>query len=109
MTDKDLTDSNKPDELIVFEYWVQQCRNKGRKPVLDDKRRRTIKKALKTHGMETCKLAIDGILLSPFHQGQNQRRKKYDDINLILRDAERIEQFADLADEGGDEQWIAGN
>lgn len=82
----------------VFAHWVSVCRSHGRRPVLDDKRRRVIAKAVASHGVDTCKAAIDGCKASAWHQGANPRAKTYDEITLILRDAEHIEGFADTAD-----------
>lgn len=86
----------------LFDYWVSQCRstNRGLKPTLSAKRRVKIKKALRLYGMDVCKLAIDGVLLSDWHQGANPLGKKYDEIALILRDEIRIEQFVNLTLEG---------
>lgn len=85
---------------FVFDYWVKNVRTKARvKPVLSDERRRKIKKALDSHGLDVCLMAIDGVLKSEFHMGQNSRGKQYNDISLILRDAQHIEKFAEMADE----------
>ena len=95
----------------VFQHWIDTCRPGGRQPVLDAKRTRVIEKAIISHGANMCFLAIDGNKLSDFHQGANSRGKKYDELSLILRDAEHIEQFVTIADEheGGVEAWIANN
>lgn len=87
----------------VFQCWVSTCRAspRGRKPVLGDKRRRKIKQAIALYGVDDCKDAIRGVTHSPWHMGHNPQGKKYDDIELILRDEKHIEMFlsyADLAD-----------
>lgn len=116
MTDTYPFDSNSNHEAnssritAVFNHWVETCRNPGRPPVLDDRRRRKIRNAIISHGANMCFLAIDGCKMSPFHQGQNQRETVYDEITLILRDAEHIEQFVAIYDEQeGDDAWIAAN
>ena len=77
----------------VFEYWVTTM-NKRRNIVrLDSKRRLSIGAAIHDYGLELCKQAIDGCKMSPFHMGQNKQGKIYNDIELILRDAEKIERF----------------
>ena len=114
MTDSFPFDSNSDHEktsvrvTAVFQHWIDVCRSGGRQPVLDAKRTRVIEKAIISHGANMCFLAIDGNKLSDFHQGANGRGKKYDEITLILRDAEHIEQFVDIVDQhtGGDEAWI---
>lgn len=62
--------------------------------VLDDKRVTLIRKALGTHGEQQVREAILGCQYSDFHMGRNDRAKKYTSIELILRDAKHIEQFA---------------
>lgn len=77
----------------VFEYWIETM-NKRRSIVrLDSKRRLSIGAAIHDYGLELCKQAIDGCKRSPFHMGQNKQGKVYNDIELILRDAEKIERF----------------
>jgi len=85
-------------ELVeaVFDHWVTTTKTgRGPKPVLTDKRRRLIKKALADYGYDTVCAAITGVTLSDWHMGHNPRGKKYTSIELILRDAEHIEQFAE--------------
>ena len=92
-----------PDKFIqeVFDLWVSLHRTsaRGRRPVLDSKRRTLIAKAIASHSMEACKDAIRGCLVSPFHQGENPSGKKYDDIELILRNASKIENFCRIWDQ----------
>ena len=90
-----------PEEIFeVFQCWVSTCRtsSRGRKPVLGDKRRRKVKQAISLYGVEDCKAAIRGVMHSPWHMGHNPQGKKYDDIELILRDEKHIEMFLDYAD-----------
>jgi hypothetical protein len=61
--------------------------------LLDTKRSRAIAARLKAYSVEQLKLAIDGCKASPWHQGQNDRHQVYDDIELICRDAKRVEAF----------------
>lgn len=85
----------------VFNYWIEMIRNSGRglRPVLTDKRRKIIKQAIKWYGVDGCKAAVLGCSKSDFHMGNNSRGKRYDSIELILRDAEHIERFAEIAEE----------
>jgi hypothetical protein len=77
----------------VFNHWVATFRATGRGPVpiLSDKRKSKIARAIKDYGLETCLHAISGCALSDWHMGENPRGKKYDDIELILRDSAHIE------------------
>ena len=90
----------------VFDYWLTTCRNTGRglTPVLTDKRNKLIAKAISWYGEDGCRLAIDGCAKSPWHMGDNPSGKRYDSIELILRDAEHIERFASFATELSDQE-----
>lgn len=48
---------------------------------------------------ELCE-AIDGMMISPWHQGQNKHGKKYDSLELVVRDAKHVDDFISLAREG---------
>ena len=89
-----------PASLIqeIFDLWVSIHRNsgRGRSPVLSEKRSRLIAKGVVSHGAAACREAIQGCALSDWHMGKNPSGKKYDDIELILRDAQKIEKFSDL-------------
>lgn len=83
----------------VFDYWVEQCKGSARrKPILDSTRRLVIGAAIHDYGVAACKEAILGCTMSDFHMGKNKNGKKYDDIELILRDSKHIEQFLDIYD-----------
>lgn len=76
----------------VFVYW-QQARNHPQAK-LDAKREKAIKARLKdgyTVG-ELCQ-AVDGCSASAYHMGQNQNQAVYDDIELICRDASKVDGF----------------
>ncbi len=40
--------------------------------------------------------AIDGCHRSPWHQGENDRNKKYDSLELITRDGSKVQQFMEI-------------
>lgn len=90
----------------VFDYWLATCRNSGRglRPVLTDKREKLIARAIEWYGEDGCRLAIDGCARSAWHMGDNPGGKRYDSIELILRDAEHIERFAGYATELTDQE-----
>lgn len=91
------------DIQMVFDSWASTFRSetKGPKPVLSDKRRSKISRALNDYGLQTCLDAISGCAMSDWHMGDNPRGKRYDDLELILRDSEHIERFATICAEGG--------
>lgn len=80
----------------IFDYWRTTLKHP--KAVLDNKRRAKLKQALKTYSSGDLKKSIKGCSLSPYHMGDNDRNTKYDDITLIMRDAEHIERFMAYAD-----------
>lgn len=75
----------------------------GERYQIDAKRRSIIRNALKVRPMDRVLLAIDGLAVSPHHNGHNDRRKKYLGINYALQgigaesNDERIDKMADLA------------
>lgn len=91
------------DIQAVFDFWASTFRaaTKGPKPVLSDKRRSKISRALNDYGLQTCLDAITGCAMSDWHMGDNPRGKRYDDLELILRDSAHIERFATICAEGG--------
>lgn len=84
----------------VFNFWVEMLRSgdgrRGPKPVLSPKRERKIRQALTWYGVEACRQAIQGCSMSEFHMGKNPSGRRYDDIELILRDPEHVERFIDI-------------
>jgi hypothetical protein len=67
---------------------------------LDDKRRRKIKAALRSYPITDVLDAVRGWQHSPHHRGENEQGTVYNELTLLLRDAEHIERFRDL--------WRAG-
>jgi len=80
----------------VFKYWQQIMDHPRAK--LDDKRKGKIKKRLQDgYTVDDLQRAVDGCKRSPHHMGENDRGTVYDDIELICRDASRVEKFIALA------------
>lgn len=76
----------------IFHYWKETMNHPQAK--LDKKRAGIIHKALQLgYSVVDLKKAINGCAQTPFNMGQNDRHQIYDDISLILRDAEHIERF----------------
>lgn len=96
----------------VFNHWVEIVKNRpGKKAptrpvVLGPKREHAIRQALKLYGVQTCKDAIEGVLYSDWHMGNNPRGKTYDDITLILRNEVTIERFLAHKDEHDEQQEV---
>jgi len=79
----------------IFEYW-REVMGKNRGTVLDHKRTARIEWALAHYDEETVRKAIHGCSLSTWHMGANNRRRKYNDLELILRSAHYVEQFLEI-------------
>ena len=85
------------DVKMVFDHWVAVMGKNPKRTELDDNRKRLITKALKNYSVADLKQAIDGCAASQFHMGQNRDKKKYNGLELILRNSEKIEGFRDNA------------
>lgn len=79
----------------VFAHW--QTATNHTRAVLDAKRERAIRSALKSYSVADICRSIDGYARSPFHQGQNNTGARHDDITLIVRDATHVEAGWSLA------------
>ncbi|KTD18722.1 Uncharacterised protein [Legionella lansingensis] len=75
----------------IFEYWQTTMNHPRAK--FDRKRQRVITTALRNYSTSELKQAIDGCKNTPYNMGKNDSGQVYDDICLILRDAEHIERF----------------
>ena len=66
---------------------------------LDAKREKLIRERLKTYSVDDLCEAINGCAQSDFHMGRDPAHlgKLNNGIGLILRDAEHIDKFRDLA------------
>lgn len=73
---------------------------------LNKKRREKILAALKSHGLDVVKQAIEGVKESEWHMGKNGRGKRYNDVTTILRDDLTIERHAEAMAE--DDEGFAG-
>jgi len=76
----------------IFEYWQEVLNHHGSK--LDQNRSTHIERVFKLgYDKFDCFLAIRGCKASKWHMGDNPQNKKYDDLGLIFRNAEKIEKF----------------
>lgn len=79
----------------VFDAWKLSTHRNG-STNLSPKRRRLIAQALRDYSLADVLDAVRGWSKSPFHAGQNEQHKVYNDLELVLRDAQHVEQFRDL-------------
>lgn len=73
----------------VFDHWVEVS---GYSAKLTAGRRAKIKRRLDTFSVEELIQAIDGGHLDPFYLGQNNRGKKYNWIETLLKNDEAVER-----------------
>jgi len=85
-------------KIEIFEYW-KVAMGKSR-PIMDKKRESRIGWAIANYGLESCRQAIDGCTMSPWHMGGNPNNKRYDDVSLIFQDAKHVEMFLEHYDAG---------
>jgi hypothetical protein len=83
------------DEEQVFSYW-QEVMQKPRAR-MDEARRKAIRGRLRDgYSVQDLQDAIRGCRFSRFHMGENDRRKVYNDVSLICRDAAHVDQFVEI-------------
>ncbi len=93
-TDKPPTPLSKGERDVIelFEYWISKTgRTKGSK--MDPKRKKLLKARLGSYSLDQCKTAIDGIMLSPHHRGENDRKTVYTAVDHIFKDVGKMEDF----------------
>lgn len=101
------TEGTNTDVELAFDEWRSLFGHQQAK--LDAKRRRAIAKAIKSHGAEVVSQCLKGYTKSRWHLGENDRKTRYDDIALFLRDATNIERGVALfqqPDPAKEEHWI---
>lgn len=81
----------------VAEYYIGKYPRRR----VDDADRKLIAARLKDgFTVEELCMAVDGCLLDPWHQGANDRGKKYDQPRHIFKAAAKVNDFVELAREG---------
>jgi hypothetical protein len=80
----------------LFDLWLQSIHANTRpQPKLTPGRRRVTRARLREgYAEETLAAAIRGNAGSEWHQGRNERKRTYNDLTLIFRNGEKVEQFA---------------
>lgn len=89
----------------VFEHW-RSVMGKGARAVLSPKRERAVRGRLaEGYTVDELKRAVDGCKNSPHHQGQTATNSTvYDDLELICRDAGKVDMFVAKASSDAREQ-----
>ena len=81
-----------PSLLTAWDYYLDKT---GTKRTLTEQRKNKLNARLNELGPEELKKAMDYLLNSPFHNGDNDRKWKWD-IDFLIRNTEQVEKFADL-------------
>ena len=77
----------------VFRYWVLRTERTGKVVFSPRREAKVLARLAEGRTVAELKLAIDGCQSSPFHQGQNETGTVHNDLELICRSAEKVEQF----------------
>lgn len=79
----------------VFASWQAATGRTGTR--LDAKRASKIRSALALYPLEDVLDAVRGWQNDSFYCGENDRGRVYNEITMLLRDAEHVERFRDMA------------
>lgn len=93
--DKD-KDSFLCDARTVFVHWQQRLGHADAK-LSEDRKGKIIARLREGFTVERLCQAIDGCASSPYNMGDNPRGRRYDSIDLIFRNAGKVDEFAELA------------
>lgn len=93
--DKQTTITRDAEILEIFTYWQKTL---GYRSKLDEARRSKIAARL-ADGFTVAQLkdVVDRTKKDPWRQGDNPRRKRYDGIDLIFRNAAKVEEYLSIA------------
>lgn len=83
--------------MSVEEVWAAYLAHHPQAMLSDERRKLIMRRLGEGYSVELLVAAIDGNHVDPHCNGENDRFKQYHSISLILRDADRIERFAELA------------
>lgn len=85
--------------LRLFEAWKRELDHPMAQPTPE--RLSKVQARLRDGYSEAFILrAIHGCARSTYHTGQNDEKRRYDDLTLICRNGSKLEQFASYVDEG---------
>jgi hypothetical protein len=82
---------------VVFEHWRGAMRKNARAVLSDERRKAVEARIAEGFAISDLKLAVDGCAKSPWHMGENKDRTRYDDLELICRNAQNVERFRAMA------------
>jgi hypothetical protein len=96
--DSVVSETGERKEVIeLFEFWLSSTSRKPSSFKLTSKRKACLQARLRDgYTVAEVKKAIQNVAHSPFHQGQNDHKTRYDDITLICRSGDKLEQYRDM-------------
>lgn len=80
----------------IFAYWHQAMGKNGTTKLTPGRRRKVAARIEEGYPDEDFHRAIDNVAGSPFHRGKNDRRRPFEDLTLICRTGELLEQYRDM-------------
>lgn len=81
----------------VFAEWVKATgRDAQRTKLTADRRKRITSRLQEGYDLADLLDAVHGVTVSKWHQGENDRKQRYDDLTTVLRDGAQVERFRDL-------------
>jgi hypothetical protein len=80
----------------VFEYWRARTGRSEATKYTSSRKGRIVARLREGYPEETLTAAVDGILKSAWHIGDNPTGRTYTGIDLIFRSGEKVEEFAGL-------------
>ena len=78
--------------LRIFNYW-QRIHNASKAKYTPSRRQKIKARINEGYTEDELRQAIYGCYVSDFHQGQNKQGQKYNQIDLIFRNGEKVEYF----------------
>jgi hypothetical protein len=90
-----------PVVLGVFEHYRKYHPRAHKKPSSKMQEWKKILTRLgEGYSAEDLCLAIDGCHVSPYHMGENEGGRKFDSLELIVRDSSKVNQFIEVVNQG---------
>lgn len=86
----------------VFAAWVAATGKNAGTKLSADRRRKVLARLNEGYPVEDLVAAARGVALSAFHMGDNDSRKPYNDLELVMRSGSKVEHFRDLYLAGGE-------
>lgn len=82
------------DARTVFEHWQERLGHPDAK-FSDDRKQKIVARLREGFTVERLCQAIDGCAATPYNMGENPQGKRYDSIDLIFRNAGKVDEFAE--------------